>query len=181
MPVPGQNLAPNLYFMKVCRRGSSRRDPLKSGRFGRWIGGISNRDTTRECCIDLAGTRGLTKARAGAAPWSPYISPSRISERTSATIGGQAHEPVSGASVLDHNFVVHRTALQVSGLGARPAVMRAHHKGRATTTEGPARPPAASPFPTSGGRQGRLTMSGIACAALPTQRSGKAILWATKL
>ena len=38
------------------------------------------------------------------------------------------------------------------------AVMPGHHKRRATTTEGPARPPGGSLFPTSGGRHRRLTM-----------------------
>jgi len=36
--------------------------------------------------------------------------------------------------------------------------MLAHHKGRATTTEGRARPPAGSFFVPSGRRQRRLTM-----------------------
>jgi hypothetical protein len=43
------------------------------------------------------------------------------------------------------------TASHVSRLGARPAVMLAHHKGRATTTEGRARPPSGSFFVISGG------------------------------
>jgi hypothetical protein len=43
------------------------------------------------------------------------------------------------------------TALHVSRLGARPAAMLAHRKGRATTTEGRAMPPAGSLFVLSDG------------------------------
>ncbi len=38
-------------------------------------------------------------------------------------------------------------------------MMLAHHKGRATTSEGPARPPAGSHIVATGGRRRRLTMS----------------------
>ena len=65
-------------------------------------------------------------------------------------------------SVLSHEYIAYRTALRVSRLGARAAVMLGHHprdlRGRATTTEGVARPPGGSLFPTSGGRHRRLTM-----------------------
>ncbi len=55
-------------------------------------------------------------------------------------------------------------------------MMLVHHKGRATTPEGRARPPAGSLFAPSGGRQRRLTVSRIwkpriAGATLPTRRS----------
>ncbi len=51
------------------------------------------------------------------------------------------------------------TALRVLRLGAWSAVMLAHHKGCATTSEGPARPPEGSLFAATGGRHRRLTMS----------------------
>jgi hypothetical protein len=57
------------------------------------------------------------------------------------------------------------TALHVSRLGARPAVMLAHHKGRATTTEGGARPPAGSLFEVSGG-----VSAACRCTASPAHR-----------
>ncbi len=52
-----------------------------------------------------------------------------------------------------------RAALQALRLGAWSAVMWAHHKGRATTSEEPERPPEGSLFAATGGRRRRLTMS----------------------
>ncbi len=51
------------------------------------------------------------------------------------------------------------SALPVLRLGAWSAVMPVHHKGRATTSEEPARPPEGSLFTATGGRRRRLTMS----------------------
>ncbi len=62
-------------------------------------------------------------------------------------------------STYFHRRVRHLTALQVVRLGAWSAVMLAHHKGRATMSEKPARPPAGSLFAATGGRHRRLTMS----------------------
>ncbi len=63
------------------------------------------------------------------------------------------------ASTYLHRRMAHLTALQVLRLGAWSAVMLVHHKGRATTSEEPARPPEGSLFAAAGGRQRRLTMS----------------------
>ena len=57
------------------------------------------------------------------------------------------------------------TAWQVSRLGARSAVMLAHHKVRATTTEGPAMPPAGSLFVPSG-----VVSAALRCPASPSRR-----------
>ncbi len=62
------------------------------------------------------------------------------------------------SSTYFHRRVTHLTALRVVRLGAWSAVMGAHHKGRATTSEGPARPPEGSLFAATGGRRRRLTM-----------------------
>ncbi len=62
-------------------------------------------------------------------------------------------------STYFHRRMAHLTALRVLRLGAWSAVMLAHHKGRATTSEEPARPPEGSFFAASGGRHRRLTMS----------------------
>ncbi len=64
------------------------------------------------------------------------------------------------ASVVIPKLVISRTALQGSRRGARAAVMPSHHKARATTAEGPARPPEGPLFPPSGGRHRRLPMLG---------------------
>ncbi len=57
-------------------------------------------------------------------------------------------------------------------------MMPKHHKGRATTTEGPESPPAVA-LPDLWRASAPLADAfGIAFAALPTQRSGRAILWA---
>ncbi len=69
-------------------------------------------------------------------------------------------KPQAIASTYFHRRVTHLTALRVLRLGAWSAVMLAHHKGRATTSEGPARPPEGSLFAAPGGRRRRLTMSG---------------------
>ncbi len=63
------------------------------------------------------------------------------------------------SSTYFHRRVTHLTALRVLRLGAWSAVMPVHHKGRATTSEEPARPPAGSLFAATGGRRRRLTMS----------------------
>ncbi len=63
------------------------------------------------------------------------------------------------ASTYFHRRVTHLTALQVLRLGAWSAVMPVHHKVRATTSEGPARPPEGSLFAATAERQRRLTMS----------------------
>ncbi len=65
----------------------------------------------------------------------------------------------SWSSTYFHRRVIHLTALQALRLGAWSAVRWAHHTGRATTPEGPARPPAGSLFAATGGRRRRLTMS----------------------
>ncbi len=65
----------------------------------------------------------------------------------------------SWSSTYFHRRVIHLTALQALRLGAWSAVMWTHHKGRATTSEGPARPPEGSLFAATGGRHRRLTMS----------------------
>ncbi len=62
-------------------------------------------------------------------------------------------------STYFHRRVTHLTALQVLRLGAWSAVMWTHHKGRATTSEEPARPPEGSFFAATGERHRRLTMS----------------------
>ena len=56
-----------------------------------------------------------------------------------------------GASTYFHRRVPHLTALRVLRLGAWSAVMPVHHKGRATTSEEPARPPEGSHFAATGG------------------------------
>ncbi len=58
-------------------------------------------------------------------------------------------------------------------LGARRAVMLEHHKRRATTSDGHPWPPEGSFFAPFGGRQRRLTMSRIAGATLPAQKTRK--------
>ncbi len=66
----------------------------------------------------------------------------------------------SWSSTYFHRRVIHLTALQALRLGAWSAVMAVHHKGRATTSEEPARPPiGGSLFVATGGRRRRLTMS----------------------
>ena len=62
-------------------------------------------------------------------------------------------------STYFHRRMAHLTALRVFRLGAWSAVMLAHHKDRATTSEGPARPPEGSFFAATGGRHRHLTMS----------------------
>ena len=63
------------------------------------------------------------------------------------------------ASTYFHRRVTHPTALRA--FQARSAVRRdaVHHKGRAMSSEKPARPPAGSLFAATGGRHRRLTMS----------------------
>ncbi len=74
--------------------------------------------------------------------------------------GGYPRQPSpTGPSTYFHRRVTHPTALRALRLGAWSAVMGAHHKGRATTSEGPARPPEGSLFTATGGRHRRLTMS----------------------
>ncbi len=63
------------------------------------------------------------------------------------------------SSTYFHRRVTHLTALRVFRLGAWSAVMLVHHKGRATMSEGPARPTEGSLFAATGGRRRRLTMS----------------------
>ena len=90
-------------------------------------------------------------------------------------------------STYFHRRMAHLTALRVFRLGAWSAVMLAHHKDRATTSEGPARPPEGSLFAAAGGRMRRLTMSRerlgeasggarVAGATLPTRWPRKTII-----
>ena len=58
-------------------------------------------------------------------------------------------------------------------LGAWFDVVGAHHESRATTSDGRPWPPEGSFFAPFGGRQRRLTMSRIAGATLPAQKTRK--------
>ncbi len=87
--------------------------------------------------------------------------------------------PIS--STYFHRRVTHLTALQALRLGTWSAVMLAHHKGRATTSEEPARPPEGSHIVATGGRHRRLTMPRIAGATLPTRWPRYAIICITLL
>ncbi|MFB3136249.1 MAG: RNA polymerase sigma factor, partial [Rhodospirillales bacterium] len=85
--------------------------------------------------------------------------------------------PGRNLSVLPQRFVRYTTVLRGFRLGARRAVMLEHHKGRATTSGGLARPPFGSLFPSPRGVGKAFRWAAIACASPPAEETGKAIVW----